>query len=413
MIDVFVARQPIFDRHDSLAGYELLYRNTAVSTVADGAAADAMCTDTVIHSFLDIGLDDLTDGHRAFVNCTREFLLDGQVELLPQDKVVIEVLETVGNDDAVVSACRRLTQRGYRLALDDYVDDPSYDALLHTVGIVKLDVLHRKDGEMVRLLHRLRQFDVQILAERVETMAMHQECMKLGFDLFQGYFYRRPELVTRKEIEVGQVAMLRLLNMLRDPETPDAAIESGFRSDPTLTYKLLRIVNSASVGGRGIDSIGYAIRIVGRQMLYRWLALLMVSSMVTGNDVTDQLVYAALLRARLCELIAESSPQVRHPQALFMTGLFSMLDVLLRMPMRDVLARVSVSDEIRQAVMEGSGPYAEPLLLADAYQRGEWDQVDVLASSLGVLPMQMAWLYTKSLTWVNEQLSTVRDAVAA
>lgn len=413
MIDVFVARQPIFDRRDSLSGYELLYRNTAVSTIADGAAADAMCTDTVIHSFLDIGLDDLTDGHRAFVNCTREFLLDGQVELLPPKKVVIEVLETVGNDEPVVTACRRLTQRGYHLALDDYVDDPTFDALLHTVSIVKLDVLHKKPEELATVLHRLRPFNVQVLAERVETMDMHKECMKLGFDLFQGYFYRRPELVTRKEIEVGQTAMVRLLNMLRDHETPDAAVEAGFRSDPTLTYKLLRIVNSASVGGRGIDSIGYAIRMVGRQMLYRWLALLMVSSMVSGSDVNDQLVYAALLRARLCELIAESSPQVRHPQALFMTGLFSMLDVLLRMPMRDVLARVSVSHEIRQAVMEGSGPYAEPLLLADAYQRGEWDQVDVLASSLGVLPMQMAWLYTKSLTWVNEQLSGVRDAAAA
>jgi EAL and modified HD-GYP domain-containing signal transduction protein len=413
MIDVFVARQPIFDRHDNLSGYELLYRNTALSTVADGAAADAMCTDTVIHSFLDIGLDDLTDGHCAFVNCTREFLLDGQVELLPPSKVVIEVLETVGNDEPVVAACRRLTQHGYRLALDDYVDDPSYDALLRTVGIVKLDVLNRKPGELGALLQRLRPFNVQVLAECVETTEMHRECMRLGFDLFQGYFYRRPELVTRKEIEVGQAAMLRLLNMLRDPETPDAAIDSGFRSDPTLTYKLLRIVNSAAIGGRGIDSIGYAVRIVGRQMLYRWLSLLMVSSMVTGNDVTDQLVYAALLRARLCELIAESSPQVRHPQALFMTGLFSMLDVLLRMPMRDVLSRVSVSDEIRQAVMGGSGPYAEPLLLADAYQRGEWDQVDVLAASLGVLPMQMAWLYTKSLAWVNEQLSSVREAVAA
>lgn len=413
MIDVFVARQPIFDRHDSLSGYELLYRNTALSTVADGAAADTMCTDTVIHSFLDIGLDDLTDGHRAYVNCTREFLLDGQVELLPPSKVVIEVLETVGNDEAVVTACRRLAQRGYHLALDDYVDDSGFDALLGTVSIVKLDVLHKKPEALRTVLQRLRPFKVQVLAERVETMEMHKECMKLGFDLFQGYFYRRPELITRKEIEVGQTAMLRLLNMLRDHETPDAAVESGFRSDPTLTYKLLRIVNSASIGGRGIDSIGYAIRMVGRQMLYRWLALLMVSSMVTGNDVSDQLVYAALLRARLCELIAESSPQVRHPQALFMTGLFSMLDVLLRVPMCDVLSRVSVSDEIRQAVMEGSGPYAEPLLLADAYQRGEWDQVDVLASSLGVLPMQMAWLYTKSLTWVNEQLTGVRDAAAA
>ena len=413
MIDVFVARQPIFDRHDTLAGYELLYRNTAVSTIADGAAAEAMCTDTVIHSFLDIGLDDLTDGHRAYVNCTREFLLDGQVELLPPAKVVIEVLETVGRDDAVVSACRRLTQRGYQLALDDYVDHADNDALLGTVGIVKLDVLNKRPAELAALLQRLKPFKVKVLAERVETMEMHQDCMRLGFDLFQGYFYRRPELVMRKEIEVGQAAMLRLLNMLRDAETPDAEVERGFRSDPALTYKLLRIVNSASIGGRGIDSISYAIRMVGRQMLYRWLALLMVSSMVTGNDISDQLVYAALLRARLCELIAESSPQVRHPQALFMTGLFSMLDVLLRMPMVDVLARVSVSDEIRQAVMQGEGPYAEPLLLADAYQRGEWDQVDALAASLGVLPMQMAWLYTKSLTWVNEQLTQAMEAAAA
>lgn len=412
MMDVFVARQPIFDRQDRLAGYELLYRNTATSTVADGAAAEAMCTDTVIHSFLDIGLDELTDGHRAFVNCTREFLLDGQVDLLPPEKVVIEVLETVGSDDAVVSACRRLSGRGYQLALDDYVDTDAYDALLRTVSIVKLDVLHQEHAALETVVQRLRQFPVQLVAERVETAEMHDMCRSLGFDLFQGYFYQRPELVARKEIPVSHAAMLQLLNMLRDPEATDAAVERGFRSDPSLTYKLLRIVNSAAVGGRGVDSIGYAIRIVGRHTLYRWLALLMVSSMVTGNGLHDQLVEAALLRARLCELIAESSPHVRHSQALFMTGLFSMLDVLLRMPMRDVLSRVHVSDEIREAVMEGAGPYAAPLRLADAYQRGDWDQVDALAGSLGVLPMQMPWLYTKALTWVNEQITAANESVA-
>jgi EAL and modified HD-GYP domain-containing signal transduction protein len=413
MMDVFVARQPIFDRTDRLAGYELLYRNTPTSTVADGAGADAMCTDTVIHSFLDIGIDELTDGHPAFVNCTRDFLLGGQVDLLPPDRVVVEVLETVGHDDAVLAACRQLVARGYQLALDDYVDAPGYDALLGMVSMVKLDVLQAQREALERVVQRLRQFPVKLLAERVEDAPMHAMCMELGFDLFQGYFYRRPELIARKEIPVGQGAMLHLLNMLRDPDTTDAAVESGFRSDPSLTYKLLRIVNSAAVGGRGVDSIGYAIRIVGRHMLYRWLALLMLSSMVTGNGRQDQLVEAALLRARLCELIAESSPHVRHAQSLFMTGLFSMLDVLLRMPMRDVLARVRVSDEIREAVMEGTGPYAEPLRLADAYQRGDWDHVDSLASALGVLPMQLPWLYTKALTWVNEQLAVAREPAAA
>lgn len=405
MMDVFVARQPIFDRADRLAGYELLYRNTAASVTADGAAADAMCTDTVIHSFLDIGLDELTDGHVAFINCTREFLLGGQVELLPPDKVVVEILETVGADAAVVQACRRLRERGYRMALDDFAGDPAHDSLLRTVQLVKLDVLNQPPEVLGRLVRRLRPFGVQLLAERVETPVAYAECHRLGFDLFQGYYYARPELVTRAEVAVGQTSMLRLLNMLRDAETSDVDVESGFRADPALTYKLLRIVNSAAVGGRGIDSIGHAIRLVGRQMLYRWLALLMVSSMVTGHGSEDQRVYAALLRARLCELVAESSPQLRNPRALFMTGLLSMLDVVFRVPMRDVLARVHVAAEIREAVMEGSGSYAGALHLAVAYERGEWGSVDRLAHSLGLLPVQIPWLYTKSLVWVNEQLA--------
>ena len=219
-----------------------------------------MCTDTVIHSFLDIGLDDLTDGQPAYVNCTREFLLDGQVELLPPCKVVIEVLETAGNDPAVVAACTRLRSRGYQLALDDYVDDPSFDALLGTVATVKIDVLHRKAG---------RSRDTRGATAAIQGEAPGRACgdrprctrsaCSSGFDLFQGYFYRRPELVTRKEIEVSHAAMMRLLNMLRDGDATDAAIEDGFRSDPTLTYKLLRIVNSAAIGGRGIESIGFAI----------------------------------------------------------------------------------------------------------------------------------------------------------
>lgn len=412
-MEVFVARQPIFDRHDRLYGYELLYRNTAASTMADGAAADTMCTDTVIHSFLDIGLDELTDGRRAFVNCTREFLLDGQVELLPPDKVVVEVLETVGTDEPIVSACRRLRARGYQLALDDYVDNSDFDDLLRVAQIVKVDVLGRDSAELEPLLQRLRGFDVRILAERVETRQVHDECMSLGFDLFQGYFYQRPELVSRQEVEVSHTAMLRLLELLRDPDRSEGEIEAGFRGDPSLAYKLMRIVNSAAVGARGIDSIGHGIRIVGRQTLYRWLALLMVSSMVTGNsDVEDQLVFAALVRARLCELIAESSPAIRNPQSLFMTGLFSMLNLLLRMPVDDLFSRVNVSDDIRAAVMQGTGPCADPLLLADAYQRGEWDRVDDRARSLGVDPGQLPWLYTASISWVNEQLLTVQDRAA-
>jgi EAL and modified HD-GYP domain-containing signal transduction protein len=408
-MDVFVARQPIFDRDEQLAGYELLYRNTATSTVAAGAAAETMCTDTVIHAFLDIGLHELTDGVRAFINCTRDFLLNQQVDLLPPDKVVVELLETVGFDEPVIQACQRLRSKGYVLALDDYVDDTTADPMLRLAGMVKLDVLDASSEELAALVARLRPFGVTLLAERVETREVHERCMALGFDLFQGYYYSRPEIVARKEIEVGTAGMIRLLNLLLDPDATDSDVEQGFRADPALTYKLLRIVNSAAVGGRGVESIPFAIRMVGRQMLYRWLALLMVSSMVTGNGVNDQLVYATLVRARLCELIAESSPTLRTPQALFMTGIFSRLDVLLRLPMADVLSRVSVADDIQLAVLHDDGSYAVPLRLAAAYESGQWERVDELAPELGLLPVQMPWLYTKALAWVNQQLDLAHE----
>jgi len=408
-MDVFVARQPIFDRAEQLAGYELLYRNTAASTTASGAAAETMCTDTVIHAFLDIGLGQLTDGARAFINCTRDFLLDGQVDLLPAESVVVELLETVGFDEPVIDACRRLKYKGYTLALDDYVDTPLAAPMLELASIVKLDVLHA-DVDALRLLAaRLKTYHLQLLAERVETQAMHDQCVDIGFSYFQGYLYSRPELVVRQEIAVGVGAMVRLLNLLLDPGATDSDVDDGFRSDPALTYKLLRIVNSAAVGGRGVESIPFAIRMVGRQMLYRWLALLMVSSMTTGSGMQDHRVYATLLRARLCELIAESIPGSGFPQALFMVGLFSRLDAVLGMSPEELMARVHVSDDIRQAVLSHTGPYAAALEIAEYYERGDWERVETLTQDVGLLPTQLPWMYTKALTWVNLQLDAMRE----
>jgi EAL and modified HD-GYP domain-containing signal transduction protein len=241
---------------------------------------------------------------------------------------------------------------------------------------------------------------------------MYTVCRNLGFELFQGYYFSRPELVMTREVSVGFANMAHLLNILGNVEASDADVENGFRIDPALTYKLLRIVNSAAIGGRGIESIPFAIRMLGRQMLYRWLALLMVSSMVGGTALSDQLVYTSLLRARMCELVADASLRLRGSQALFLTGLFSMLDVLLRMPMTEVFKRVHVASEIRDAVVDGTGLYADVLQLTVAYQRGDWDAVDRYANALGLLPVQIPWLYTKSLSWVSEQLVLAQDAAA-
>jgi c-di-GMP phosphodiesterase len=403
-VDLYIARQPIYDDRGGVVAYELLYRRGAQSRGADGDSAWEMSLEVIVKTFLEIGLERLTLGKLAFLNFDRGMLLGGYYDLLDPRMVVIELLESIEADAEVVAACERLTGLGYRLALDDYVADAAHEPLVRFAEIIKLDVMNVPPGRIAEQAAPLRERGLRLLAERVETEEVHAHCRSLGFELFQGYHFSRPEVVERKGMAAEQTAILRLMNLLRDERVPDQEVEEAFRRDPSLSFKLLRMVNAAAQGGRGIESILHAIRLLGRVVLERWLALLLVSSLATRGGADAERVRAAVQRARLCELIGSTHGRGVAGQ-LFLTGLFSTMDSLLHLPMAEVVCQVHLTPAVRDALLQREGPLAPVLDMVEAYEEGNWDGVTGLAPAAGVAAPTLPELYLDSLEWAQETLA--------
>lgn len=408
-MDLHVARQPIFDLRGQTVAYELLYRRTGESLSADGTSRSQMSLDVVVQTFLEIGLPRITQGKLGFLNFSREMLLNRSYDLLDRDAVVIELLEDVEVDARVRAACERLVRRGYRLALDDFTGAGGHDALLPLAEIVKLDVLDRPFEEIRAVVQPLRRHGVRLLAERVESAEVRDACRAMGFELFQGFFFGRPEIVGKRGVPVEPTSLLQVMNRLQDEEVSDQEIELSFGRDPRLSYKLLRMVNAASRGTRGVESIQHAVRLLGRGTLHRWLALLLASSLAARSGMDAELVHSAVLRARMCELLAGVSGHGTAAGSLFLTGLFSRMDALLHASMDEVLSRVDLTETVREAVLYREGPYAEWLALIEAYEAGDWERLAELSAHLGVPPAELPGIYVESLSWAREQ---VRSASA-
>lgn len=404
-MSIFVARQPIFDAANNVFGYELLYRRDEARTTAEGTDPNTMSARVISNAFLGVGIAELTGGLPGFVNFTRDQLLDSTYELFSPGEVVVELLETVRCDADTLRACEAMHAAGYRFALDDFVYDPSFDPLLALASIVKVDVLGREESDIRRLLSSLGAFKGSLLAERVESEGVHRSCAGMGFQLFQGYFYARPETVTKEDLEAGQLTILRLLTLLRDGETSDAQIEIALRADAALCYKLLRIVNSAAMGVRHVESIKHALRMVGRTALHRWLAIILAGSFVSHGGASTELGLGALARARMCEIIARRSTKRLAPDPLFMVGILSMMDALMCVPMERVLSLVEVSADVHSALIGRTGPLANALLLVEAYDAGSWDAVKHLALLVGVDATSVPGFYFDALAWARTQLS--------
>ena len=402
--EVYLARQPIFDKNLQLAGYELLYRANAMATAA-GTASDAvhMSSSTLVNSILSIGLDDLIGDAKAWINFPREMLLERDFDLLDPKRCVVEILESVPCDDDSIMATQELHARGFTVALDDFASGPEYAPLLELAHVIKLDVLGRTEEDIDAQIQTLGSYRAKLLAERVETASVFAMCRRLGFSLFQGYYFSRPEIVQRRDLSPAMAAIAQLMNKVLDPRVTEKELEKIFRQDPGLSLKLLKIVNTASMGGQGIESIAQAIRLVGRQVLHRWLALLLASSAPRANGMDQELVSRALERARLCELLAEATDQKRSAPSLFLAGLLSTFDVVLGIPLQELLTTVKVAPEVEAALLQQEGPYATYLQLAAHWADGDWDSATPVADLMGVLT-EMPQLYRTSCEWTREVL---------
>ena len=402
MSDAIVARQPIFDDRQRLVGFELLHRHNEDATTARGASPTVMASSTVVQAVLGIGLERLTEGERVWINLSRELIIEHSWELLDPKMVVLEILESVDPDAEVLDACAAAKQMGYELALDDFVWDEKWEPLLRIVSKVKVDVLGKSSAELSLLVAKLKTFGVTLLAERVETEAVRAECAKIGFTLFQGYFYCHPETLVTRDLSAGESSALQLLNLVRNEKTPVQQMEQAIKGDPALTFKLLRIVNSAAMGFAGIESIPHALRLLGRTQLERWLTLLVMASFSSGGARQRELFKLSLTRARLLELMSDPADRDQR----FLVGMFSMLHVLLQAPMQDIIANLQLSDSVSQALLERTGVHGPLLAGLEAYEVGDWDRVEQVTGNDDRALVQIAAHYPAALGWAIEQVKT-------
>lgn len=407
--DVFVARQPIFWADQRVMGYELLYRGSRWATRAEGRSLEAMSSAVLVNALLAIGLKDITGGRVAFLNLPEDLLHSDIADLLDPSEVVIELHESIRPSPQVVTVCRYLMEKGFVLALDDFEFREEILPLLELVQVVKLEVVGRSREELEVAVRRLAPYKVQLLAEKVETAHMHALCCELGFELFQGFFYLHPETLTRRDLATESVTVVRLLNLLQDFNITDRAVEEAFRVDPGLSYKLLRMVNSAALGGRGVTSIEHALRLLGREPLYRWLSMLLVADHGDGTGTRSELIKSSLLRGRFCELLGDEirGAEVRGVPlggTLFLIGLFSRIDALLRMPMTGVLEKIHLSEAVRDALLERKGVGGIFLKAVEAYEAAEWEKAEEELTPLGVPPHTLPNLYLESLAWAGDRM---------
>lgn len=366
---IFIARQPIYDRGLKVFGYELLFRARDVE-VAEFDHDDRATSRVIVNSFINIGIERLVGSALAFINVPRQLVVSDAMLPMFHEQTVLELLENVEPDAAVLKGIVRLKARGFRIGLDDFVYDPKLRPLVELADFIKIDVLGASHDDLVRRLAALRPFPARIVAEKVETPEMHSLCERLGFDGYQGYFFCRPQNIRDHILPANQVVVLAILQKLSDPELRISELEGILAGDVALSYKLLRYVNSAAFGlRREIESLKDAIVLVGLNTVRNWAGLLLLDSVNLGRP--RELIKVAMVRAWMCERLAEKlDPQIK-PQ-MFITGLFSVLDAVMDLPMERLVDNLALSAPIRFALVSGEGRHGALLRQTLLYEQGDW-----------------------------------------
>jgi len=397
----FVARQAILDRSQKVIGYELFFRNGIEDRFI--AADLELAARSTLDTSLLLGLNVLCPNTRAFLNCTRDVLLKDLVTLLPPDRVVVEILETVEPEDRVIAACERLKAAGYMIALDDFMPNDPRIPLCKFADIIKIDVRMTRPEERAGMLRRLKTTKAKMLAEKVETSQEFVQARSLGFAYFQGFFFCKPELVIGREVPASQIRLLRLLEMVCRPEIDLRALENMLKQEASLCYRLLRYLNSPVFGfALEVKSVRHAMAILGERELRRWIRL--VVTVGAAEQRCSELVLMGMARARFCELL---SPRLASNQDLFLMGLLSIMDAILEIEMGTLLEQIPVDHEIKAALLGQTSSLRPLYQLMLAQESGEWEHVTELALRLKLTEQGVDDIWWQALTWAQEVTGTV------
>ncbi|MBZ5577805.1 MAG: EAL domain-containing protein [Acidobacteriia bacterium] len=400
-MELFVARQPIFDAHMNVFGYEALFRS-GMENVFDGSEGNT-ATAKVISALLgSVEGERLMGGRPAFLNFPRMLLVEEAASILPPETTVIEILETVEPDAEVVAACHRLRARGYRLALDDFIPTAAPNPLTQVVDILKVDFRLTSPSQQQLAVDQFGS-QLQLLAEKVETREEFQRASRMGYQYFQGFFFARPAITVAHQIDGWKLNYLRILQELHHPQLDYARLTELLRREHALSYKLLRFVNSALFARREpIESLHHALAFAGEEAARKWLSV--VTLLDLASDQPTELAVNTLVRARFAELLAPVAGLRGRSEDCFLMGMFSRLDAMMGRPMEELLAGLNLHEEIARVLL--GRPHSDDRLpaiweMVEAYETADWVRTARLSSALHLATDSLTSSYTEAVGWAD------------
>lgn len=396
MSDLLVGRQPIFNRNKEVIGYELLYRSSQNESSVNVSNGDYATTQVLLNTFSEIGLDNIVGSGFAFINFTRNFLVGKYPIHLPPERIVVEVLEDITLDKQLLDSLQGLKISGFQIALDDVITiDRVIPALrCGLVNVIKVDLMGTKRVLLPDMVNTLKQHGMLLLAEKVETLEDYDLCYRLGFDFFQGYYLCKPNIVKGRRMDSSRLVVMRLLAQVTDPKADFKNLETLISQDVGLTYKLLKLVNSGYYSlSTTVNSIRQAISLIGLSQLRGWMMLILMS---TVDDKPHELTSIALQRAKMCEMIGKALGE-SQAESYFLTGLFSVLDAIMDLPMQEVVSSIHLADDVVAALIKHEGKIGCSLKTVLAIEQGEWEKV----LECGIQPERLRSIYFDSIKWAN------------
>ncbi|MGD8543449.1 MAG: HDOD domain-containing protein [Desulfobacteraceae bacterium] len=394
-----VARQPIFDKNLNLYGYELLFRDGALSFPAD-VSGDTATSELLSSTFLTSDIYTYTGVKKAFVNFTRNHLVNRIPLLFPREITVVEILEDVSPEAEVVAACREIAQKGFTIALDDFVYRAELKPLIALSEIVKIDFRNTSPERISAYFNLLNRDKKRMLAEKVETYEEFKRGRDMGFQYFQGYFFARPEVIQGRTLSTPEIHLLRLMAAVQGRELDFDQIENHIKRDITVSYKLLRYINSAYFRRlQEITAIKQAILLLGEVGIRRFVSLMAMAKLAKGKP--QELANLSAIRARFCELLGDRLAPQKNAGELFTVGLFSLIDAIMDDSMENILRKLPLSQGIKEALVGRSGPLGEVLQVVLAYERGGWRALSELCGRVGISEEALPALYRETLAWAQ------------
>lgn len=401
-MDIFVARQPIFNRKQEIFAYGLLFRDGALSNDCNIVDGDRATAQVIVNSLWSMGIDTITNGKKAFIKFTYNYLTEEITSILPPDKVVVEILGDIEPTAEVIHACKKMRHKGFVLVWDGYVFEEKYAPFLEVADIIKIDISKVPFYEQWKLFVLCKEKPIKFLAEKVETQEQFGIAMRMGYSYFQGYFFSKPIIVRGQDIPSGKLAGMQIMREVNAPDMDIDKIEEIIQRDVSLSYKLLTLINSAAFGVKTkISSIRHALVLLGTAKVFKWATLVVVSDL--GTNKPHELVILSVMRARLMEGIMQELGYFDHMADAFMLGLFSLIDALLDRSLEELLNAMPLSDDVRGALLEPEETlFRMVYLLILAYERGDWSEVTRLSDALHLSEDKLPDLVYDALIWTNK-----------